>query len=107
MHAVCLAADPPILYWLPQTVALLHACVELRNSGIAAFETMDAGPQVKVLCLESDLRAVSACLTKAVPGTELLLARPGTAPELIDLGEGDPDPAPLIPVHIDGRRNPS
>ena len=42
---------------------------------------MDAGPQVKVLCLEADLAAVEAGLAEACPGLELLVARPGPGVE--------------------------
>ena len=51
MHAALLASDPPVLYWLPATVALVRECAELRRQGLGAWETIDAGPQVKVLCL--------------------------------------------------------
>ena len=94
MHASALAADPPLLYWLPGSVALIRACAELRASGTGAWETMDAGPQVKVLCLARDLDRVKAGLRAAVPGIGLLVASPGGDPELFALEEGEslPDP---------------
>ncbi len=58
MHGAILGSDPPLLYWLPGTVAAIHACAALRAEGIGAWETIDAGPQVKILCLEKDLDAV-------------------------------------------------
>ncbi|HUX42658.1 MAG TPA: diphosphomevalonate decarboxylase [Rectinemataceae bacterium] len=88
MHASALAADPPILYWLPASLALIGACAELRAKGVGAWETMDAGPQVKVLCLESELRSVRAALEAAVPGIELIVAIPGPAPEVSVLEAG-------------------
>ncbi|HUJ76437.1 MAG TPA: diphosphomevalonate decarboxylase, partial [bacterium] len=48
MHATALAAQPPLLYWIPATVAVMDACRELREKGIGAWETIDAGPQVKI-----------------------------------------------------------
>ena len=86
MHASALAADPPILYWLPQSLALIAACAALRERGIGAWETMDAGPQVKIACLDADLERVLAGLREAAPGIELIVARPGPAPELAVLG---------------------
>jgi len=67
MFATMLAADPPIRYWLPETLVLLAAVEELREQGVAAWETMDAGPQVKVLCLDGDARHVAAALAAACP----------------------------------------
>ena len=49
MHACAMAADPGILYWRPETVALIHAVRELRDE-IPCFFTIDAGPHVKVFC---------------------------------------------------------
>ncbi|MEQ1503060.1 MAG: diphosphomevalonate decarboxylase [Myxococcota bacterium] len=64
MHATMHAATPPLLYWQPATVALIHAVHALRRSGVGAWTTMDAGPQVKVLCLPGDVDAV----TRAIDG---------------------------------------
>ena len=90
MHASALAAEPPLLYWLPASVALLRACAELRERGVGAWETMDAGPQVKVICLENDLAVVRAGLAAAVPGIELISAIPASPPQTLVI-EGGPE----------------
>jgi diphosphomevalonate decarboxylase len=77
MHAVMLASRPPVCYWVPHTLAVMGACAELRRRGVGAWETMDAGPQVKVLCLEADRSSVESELLAAAPGLQLLVARPG------------------------------
>ena len=94
MHASALAAEPPLLYWLPASLALIGACASLRERGIGAWETMDAGPQVKIACLEHELPAVLDGLRAAVPGIELLVAKAGAAPETFLLEAGAPFPAP-------------
>ena len=67
MFATMLAADPPIRYRLPATKLLLEAVEGLRERGVSAWETMDAGPQVKVLCMEGDVERVVAALRDACP----------------------------------------
>lgn len=62
MHATMHTSTPPLLYWRPATVALLHEVAALRARGIGAWATMDAGPQVKVLCAPEDVDAVEASL---------------------------------------------
>src|SRR6185295_18845241 len=47
MHAVMHTSQPPLIYWLPGTVACLHAIAALRREGTGAWVTMDAGPNVK------------------------------------------------------------
>ncbi len=85
MHASALAADPPIVYWLPASVAVINACAELRAHGIQAWETMDAGPQVKIICLEPDLAAIRSALREQMPDLVLVEARPGRAPDLDEI----------------------
>lgn len=62
MHAAMHTSWPPLIYWAPATVALLHEVQALRARGIGAWSTMDAGPQVKVLCAAADADAVADAL---------------------------------------------
>jgi diphosphomevalonate decarboxylase len=52
MHAVMLTSRPPLIYWSPQTIEAIHAVWELRKRGVAAYFTIDAGPNVHVLTVE-------------------------------------------------------
>jgi diphosphomevalonate decarboxylase len=81
MHASAMAAEPPVLYWLPASLGVIQACATLRAKGVGAWETMDAGPQVKVLCLESELRQVRQEIADLVPGVSFIEARPGPDPD--------------------------
>ncbi|MDJ0926442.1 MAG: diphosphomevalonate decarboxylase [Gammaproteobacteria bacterium] len=51
MHAVMLTTRPPLMYWSPTTLACLHHIRQLRKDGVPVFFTVDAGPQVKAICL--------------------------------------------------------
>jgi len=46
---------PPIIYWKPASLAVIILCEKLRSAGLNIWETMDAGPQVKILCLEKEV----------------------------------------------------
>ncbi len=59
MHASAMAADPAIVYWTPATIEAMSAVRSLRDSGVGAWFTIDAGPHVKVLCLEADAARVA------------------------------------------------
>lgn len=48
MFATMFSSIPPIIYWLPESLAIIRELATLRAQGIPAWETMDAGPQVKV-----------------------------------------------------------
>ena len=77
MHAAILGARPSLLFWLPATVAVIHACAEMRRGGIGAWETIDAGPQVKILCLAKDLAAVTARIEQLDSGIHTIPCHPG------------------------------
>ena len=59
MHAVMMTTRPPLLYWAPATLACLQAVQELRRAGTPVFFTIDAGPQVKAVCLPEAAAAVT------------------------------------------------
>ena len=51
MHAVMITSTPPLLYWQPATVGIMQAVQAWRKEGLAVCYTIDAGPNVHVLCL--------------------------------------------------------
>ena len=67
MHGAAMAARPPLFYWSAATVACLQAVRELRRSGVPAFFTIDAGPQLKAVCAPGAATAVREALTE-IPG---------------------------------------
>ncbi len=50
MHALMFSSRPPLIYWNKTTFELIEAVREMRNNGVPAYFTIDAGPQVKVIC---------------------------------------------------------
>lgn len=83
MHAVALGANPPLLYWSPATLAVIHRVWALRSTGPRGWITIDAGPNVVVLCEARDA-AVLADEIGEVPGVErTLVERPGSGAEVI------------------------
>lgn len=75
MHATMHTSEPPLMYWQPGSVGALQAVWSLRASGTSAWTTMDAGPQVKVLCRANDADAVVAALRPHTTAVHVL--RPG------------------------------
>lgn len=60
MHATMIGAWPPVLYWRPETVEVLHRVHALRADGLSLFATLDAGPNVKLLFTAPDAGAVQS-----------------------------------------------
>ncbi len=79
MHAVMITQKPPLLYWQPATIAIMHAVQAWRKQGLAASYTIDAGPNVHVICLAENAAQVQAKLLE-IPGVQnVLSARVGGA----------------------------
>jgi diphosphomevalonate decarboxylase len=77
MHASAIAAG--ILYWNSGTVAAIGRVRALREEGMAAFVSIDAGPHVKVLTTRGDAPRARRAL-EGVAGVERILeAQPGPA----------------------------
>ncbi|MDA1195059.1 MAG: diphosphomevalonate decarboxylase [Planctomycetota bacterium] len=84
MHANMLAAEPALFYWNAATVAAIQTVHALRAAGTGAWITIDAGPQVKVICAPIDAATVEKAL-RAGPGVEQVLsARPGPGARLVE-----------------------
>jgi len=72
MHGLAMSARPGLLYFNAATVECLHRVRQLRAAGHAVFFTVDAGPQVKAVCLPEASDAVAEALAD-VPGVRELV----------------------------------
>jgi diphosphomevalonate decarboxylase len=86
MHADALAADPPLLYWTPATIACLQAVQRLREGGIGAWPTIDAGPHVVVICAPENAQAVEAALRSVTGVREILVCAPAGGARVLERG---------------------
>jgi len=80
MFATMFASQPPVFYWLPESVAVIRECEEMRKEGIGVWETMDAGPQVKLICLADAAGAVRSRLKALLPSCDIIECAAGAAP---------------------------
>ena len=81
MHSVMWGSRPPIVYWNSATLACMQTIRKLQADGVAVFFTIDAGPQVKAVCLPAEAARIQQALA-ATPGvTDVMLTGlgPGAA----------------------------
>lgn len=82
MHAVMMTGTPSLLYWQPETLEVIHAVRRWRAHGLPVYFTIDAGPNVHMIC-EAEHAAEVAARSLALPGVESVLSSgPGPAPSL-------------------------
>lgn len=77
MHGTTLAAVPPFTYWSPDSLKAMNAVKKIRAAGLACYFTMDAGPNVKVLCQKKDVAKIEAELVKYFEKEQLITAFSG------------------------------
>lgn len=70
MHATMISAG--VRYWKPATIAVMERVEALRRAGTPAYYTMDAGPNVKILCSRADAPAVARALEAIGAETKIL-----------------------------------
>ena len=83
MFSTMFSSLPPIMYWRPGSLALMGACGELRDKGVQAYETMDAGPQIKVVCLAKDVSKIKKAFLKLPTSFKCIATDLGKGPKQI------------------------
>jgi len=85
MHATMITTIPSIIYWKPSTLEVIEKIKEIRNNGYQCYYTMDAGPNIKLICEDNSLKNIKEeletlnCIKKIMvskcgDGTSLILA---------------------------------
>ncbi len=78
MHAVMMTSSPPLLYWQPTTISIMHAVQRWRRDGLPVFYTIDAGPNVHCITTENHYKTVVTEIN-TLPGIkEIITSRPGS-----------------------------
>jgi diphosphomevalonate decarboxylase len=72
LHLIAMSSQPPIFYWSPGTVEVLRTVRELRQEGLAAWATLDAGANVHVIC-DPDSRDDVADRLESLPSVGFLI----------------------------------
>ncbi len=75
MHAVMLTSHPPLMYWSPLSIEIMRRVVDWRAEGLEAAYTLDAGPNVHIIC-SADHRSVVQERLSEIPGLVDVLVSP-------------------------------
>jgi diphosphomevalonate decarboxylase len=79
MHAVMMSSRPPLLYWQPATVSVIQQVRNWRTEGLSACTTIDAGPNVHVLCPSENSSEIEQRLA-VIPGVKTVLSAKAGGP---------------------------
>lgn len=79
-HATMFAANPPFTYLTSKSFEVIEFVQSLREAGISAYFTMDAGPNIKILCRAREQKLIHKKIAERFPEITLFDARSGSAP---------------------------
>ena len=72
MHAVMMTSKPGLFYWQPASLTVMHAVREWRAGGMPVCYTVDAGPNIHVICPREYIGETEKNL-RAIPGVKDVL----------------------------------
>jgi len=77
MHALTLSANPSFTYFEPETIKIIQLIQELRQKGVFAYATIDAGPNVKIICTKESIQAVQTYIEQQLSNVTCVVANIG------------------------------
>jgi diphosphomevalonate decarboxylase len=64
MHLVMMTSVPPLFYWGPGSMRIMLDVMRWREEGLRSCFTLDAGPNIHIICENKDAREVQKRLRK-------------------------------------------
>ncbi|MES2404800.1 MAG: diphosphomevalonate decarboxylase [Pseudomonadota bacterium] len=84
MHAVMLATRPALIYWNAATIECIQCIRVLQAEGAGVFFTIDAGPQVKAVCLPDVATRVADALRDVAGVEDVLVSGLGEGARIVE-----------------------
>ncbi len=83
MHTVMMTSNPPLFYWTPKTLEIILKVIEWRSQGLEVYFTIDAGPNVHVICERKNLEKVKVKVALIAGVKEVLINKPASGAHII------------------------
>lgn len=84
MHAVMMTSTPALHYWKPASLEVMNCVRQWHMEGIPVCYTVDAGPNVHVICPASEARRIDKQLREIRGVENVLVARAGGPAKILE-----------------------
>lgn len=84
MHAINLTAQPGFTYFEPDTIRAIKLIEELRSKGIECYYTIDAGPNLKILTQQKNIKEVKKIFLSEFNNVNIVKATFGPGVTVLD-----------------------
>lgn len=84
LHVIAMTTQPPTFYWQPGTLAVIQALHQWRSEGLNGYFTIDAGPNMHVICDQQDAPEIERRL-QSLPEVQFTIVNgPGEGVRVLD-----------------------
>ena len=83
MHAVMMTSTPALHYWNPASLEVMDCVRQWRAEGLPVCYTVDAGPNIHVICPAAEAQTVDKRLGEIQGVENVLVARAGGPAEIV------------------------
>jgi diphosphomevalonate decarboxylase len=87
MHAVMMTSTPALHYWKPASLEVMDRVRHWRAEGMPVCYTVDAGPNIHVICPETEAHIVDKRLREIKGVDNVLVARAGGPAKIVENGK--------------------
>jgi len=87
MHAVMMTSTPALHYWKTASLEVMDRVRLWRADGLPVFYTVDAGPNIHVICPEAEAHVIEKRLRETSGVDNVLVARPGGPAKIVGNGK--------------------
>lgn len=84
MHSVMMTSMPALHYWKPASIEVMNQVRAWRVEGIPACYTVDAGPNVHVICPDTEAHVIEKRLREIAGVENVLVARAGGPAKIVN-----------------------
>jgi diphosphomevalonate decarboxylase len=84
MHSVMMTSTPALYYWKPVSLEVMNCVRQWRMEGIPVCYTVDAGPNVHVICTETEAPIIDKRLREIKGVENVLAARTGGPAKIVE-----------------------
>lgn len=83
MHLIMMTSKPALYYWTPETLKIMLKVIEWRDQGLESYFTIDAGPNVHIICQKQNVDKIKARLAKLVGIKQVIINYPAEGARIL------------------------
>lgn len=83
LHAIMLTSTPPLIYFLPETVKIMHTVKKWRQEGLQVYFTVNTGQDIHLICQKKDAEKVVQKVEEVSDVTRTIINYPSKGERIV------------------------